>query len=166
MTSEKQTILPQLPDTDAVSLAVGKGEADLIIATSKRALRLHVDNGGGTCSFRNGNVAGWPGYAVAIHCCRFVSGKYIDANDIKEAITGHLPALQASGICIGTWYDEGRDVSWIEIVRIVWNLEEAECLALRNGQRAIYDLAARRIIIIETPPTILPRWPIVCAATA
>jgi len=144
-----------------------QGDGNRITIASKHIECLHHRDGGATYNLGSGNVAGFPGYAVAVHCFKVVPGRNIGAQDIRVAIAGNLSILRSSGFCIGTWYDSERDESLIEIVRIVWEIEEAERIALHFDQRAIYDLGERQVIVIVDPSPADPiLWPVVCAAVS
>ena len=117
----------------------------------KRAARavaqLHAENGGATFSLHDGNRAGHPLFAVSLfpERTRRFPGSRLPIAMVERYIQRNLDLLQDRRVCVGTWFDEDQDVTFVDVSLTLVDQGEAEEIARRYNQIAIYDLRAGRM---------------------
>jgi hypothetical protein len=68
------------------------------------------------------------------------SGHDLPIERLKIFLNANHYLLSDPRICVGTWYDEANDLSYIDIVAVLPSRETAIALGKKYNQIAIYDL--------------------------
>ena len=104
----------------------------------------HNEHGGATFSLYFGNVAGQNLYAVSLYPeperAITISGKSLSPADMEGFIKANLDLLADPRVCIGTWYYEDTDATYIDITAVLAEEQMAIELGRQYNQIAIYDL--------------------------
>ena len=123
---------------------------------------LHAGSNGATVSMYFGDMSGKPGFAVSLFPGRtsFVLGDALTKQRLAAFIIENVDFLLADPRhCIGTWYDQEGDVSYIDITAVVPESGLAMDLAVWYNQVAIYDLAKQVVTPAGGTGEELPGWP-------
>ncbi len=119
-------------------------------AAAQALVASHNEHGGATFSLYFGNVAGQNLYAVSLFLERtsIVPGKMVSARQMHKFITDNIDLLADPRLCIGTWYDEEEDTTYLDIVATLPDKPLVLRLASQYNQIAVYDLANKEVAFI------------------
>jgi hypothetical protein len=111
---------------------------------SEEIARRHQDDGGVTINPRFGNLTGQSLFAVSLYPDRSViqAGRSLEPAHVAAFIRQHADLLRDPRNCIGTWYDELGDVTYLDITAVLSDRLEALRLAVRFNQVGMYDLGS------------------------
>ncbi len=108
--------------------------------------RLHGESGGATFSLYFGSMLGQELYAVSLYpepqTAVTVSGRAVPADVLHAFIQANRELLSDPRLCIGTWYQEETDITFVDVVAVLSGKEAAITLGRQYNQIAIYVLAA------------------------
>jgi hypothetical protein len=95
-------------------------------------------------------------YSVSLYPERgvMISGRRIGADVLTAFVTANLDLLRDPRNCIGTWYNEADNITYLDISAVLPDREDAIALSRRYNQIAAFDLA--RLQVIETGGTGAP----------
>ena len=80
------------------------------------------------------------GYAVAMYPEEEMSMPILDEKNLIFFIHTNYNLLIQEENCLGIWYDKEIGIYVLDIVRVVNNIYEAQCIAWKNNQKAMFDL--------------------------
>ena len=106
--------------------------------------RAIVLNGGATYLPSTGELNPTRGYAVGL-----VGTTYLTAHPVKECVMQFMKMYldETMEHAIGGWIKD--DLLYLDVVQIVYDLQEAVDLGKKCHQKAIYDLSAQKDIYIH-----------------
>jgi hypothetical protein len=111
-----------------------------------RIEQIHAEHGGATFSLYFGDMLGQGLYAVSLfpepETALTIAGKDAPADVLRAFIGANRELLLDPRLCIGTWYQEDMDITFIDIVAVLPDRETALALGRQYNQIAVYDLAA------------------------
>ena len=114
---------------------------ETIPAAAELVARLHGENGGSTVSLRTGDRSGTPGFAVTLTpTVDHIAGQEITPDQVRRFISDHYRDLQAPRATVGTWFDQDKGRSEINVTLVEPDLETALRVARERGEKAIFDL--------------------------
>lgn len=110
---------------------------------SEQISRSHFLDGGATFNPRFGSLVGQSLFAVSLYPDRsvIVAGRSLTPERIVAFALQNSDLLRDPRNCIGTWYDEDYDVTYLDVTAVVTEKPEALMLGARYNQVGIYDLA-------------------------
>lgn len=112
-------------------------------------IRNHKLDGGSTFSFSNGNMENTPYYSVPLNLVNLeIKGKDIKFEDLKKFILDNKD-LFGGNKNLGTYYDSKNDISHIEVISLIEDLEDAKKLGLKHNSESIYDLKNKKTIYLS-----------------
>ncbi|MDA8792566.1 hypothetical protein N9N67_04935 [Bacteriovoracaceae bacterium] len=132
----------------------------------QKIVSYHNMHGGSTFDVNSGeNYKDIDAYAVAIFPDYGTSfeGKYITVEDLESFLVitdfiynsrneSNLLAnnfWSSRNYLVGSWYDEENSQTWIEVTRLIFDLEEAMKTARQYDQRYIYHLRTGKTIKVK-----------------
>jgi hypothetical protein len=110
---------------------------------------LDTDPSGSTVSVSNGNLRGFPCFAVSVYAERTVELTVLPNWELIFAF-GVINAdlLLQPNHALGIWFDKGRKRHVLDVVICPSLLDDAIRLGIQHGQRCIYDLSEGREITL------------------
>lgn len=105
-------------------------------------LRLHDANGGATFSLFFGNQAGTRSYSVSTFPERSVTlpGKEIVPEQMEGFLMDNADLLTDPRCCVGTWYDEEADETYVDVSVLLTRKREAISFSKQYNQIGLFDL--------------------------
>ncbi len=115
---------------------------------AQEIMRLYLANGGATFSLRFGNQSGQRLYAVCIYPERslILEGGDISIEDIHDYLSVNKEWLADPRCCIGIWYSEESDITYLDISILLPQKRAALVLGKRYNQEGIFDLYRAKYI--------------------
>jgi hypothetical protein len=111
-----------------------------------RLERLHEGHAGATFSLYFGDMSGQEFFAVSLYpepqSALTISGRPAPADLLRAFIEANRSLLSDPRLCIGTWYQEDENITFIDVVAVLPDREAALALGRHYNQIAVYDLAA------------------------
>ena len=110
--------------------------------SAEQIIRLHTLHGGATFSLYFGNQAGQRLYAISLFPDRsfVLSGKHLSPDVIERFLKANADLLSDPQCCVGTWYSEETDQTYIDVAVVAPNKRVATSLAKRYNQEGAFDL--------------------------
>ena len=136
---------------------------------SETILRLYEASGGATFSLYFGNQAGQRLYSVSVFPDRsyVVEGSQISREVLIEYLHENSDLLADPRCCIGTWYSEETDQTYIDISIVLPNKRKVVSLGRRYNQEGVFDLYRMEYIstggdgeMLEKMPPVMERLPV------
>jgi hypothetical protein len=111
------------------------------LALARTVAVLQKEHGGFTYSLHRGNLAGTPGYAVAVfpHRSVVLDGAATE-RQLAQFVQDNLGLLQDPQLNLGGWYDRRSSKTYLDISAVISSRELAIRLAREHRQKSITDL--------------------------
>ena len=107
--------------------------------------RRHRDRKGATFNRYFGEMLGQPLYAVSLYSepetALVISGRDIPVELLERFLRSNSELLSDPRLCVGTWYQEENDLTFIDVVAVLPEKSEAVALGEQYNQIAIFSLA-------------------------
>ncbi len=117
--------------------------------------RLHLQRNGATYSLFFGDMFGQELFAVSLYpepeTALRLAGENVPARVFEVFIQANRTLLSDPRLCVGTWYLEEEDTTFLDIVAVLPDREAAIELGQQFNQIAVFDLFAG--VEIETGGT-------------
>src|SRR5208337_3053430 len=113
---------------------------------------LHNRTNGSTVSLIHGSMADKKLFSVSIYPSRSITlWERPSREELFEYAKANLDLLLKPAHALGTWFNDWSLCHVLDVVVLVRNRDDAVELGLRSDQVAIFDLEARREILIPHP---------------
>ena len=108
---------------------------------------------GATFSLRFGDMNGKSLYSVSVwpDRARKFNGDAVSDRVVQAFISENLQLLGDPRGCVGLWYNDDENITYLDVVATLPDFQEAKALALQYDQIAIFDL--QNLTEIETGGT-------------
>lgn len=108
----------------------------------RQIVQLHEANGGATYNLYFGDQSETRLYSVSIFPERSIilTGKEIDAEILVDFIADNADLLEDARCCIGTWYDEAANETYLDISVTLLRKRDTLYLGQQYNQVGIFDL--------------------------
>lgn len=117
-------------------------------------VKSHNKKGGATFHPLTGDLLNTDNYAVSCHLDNewIIKGKLVNTSIIKDYLECFVDIINSNNnVCIGTWYNESNNSTYIDCVTIVKDKFKALKLAKQHNQLAIFNLKTLQEIATVEP---------------